>query len=549
LKAIFECWLALTALSLASGPAVDARNDSVPVVTTDSGSLSGSHFGPSAKEVMFLGIPYAAPPTGDRRWKPPSPVEPWKSVRKADSFGPACPQAANFVRDQVNEAKELSQALPYYKDFRTGEDCLYLNVWTTNFANKEKVPVMVWIHGGAGFLGNSWTALGPTLARKGVVIVSVGFRIGALGHLAHPALTAESPHQASGNYGTLDQIAALHWVQQNIAAFGGDPGNVTIFGASDGGKKICLLMASPLSSGLFHRAIMESGLCNDVLFPELKKSIRYEGPGGTAEDSGLKLAHDLKIPDGQNALAQLRSKTPDEIVEASQESIQFYINPTVDGWVLPEQPAIAFREGTQARVPVLVGSTDDEMATLYNPPDDPTTIAAYKKWLKEFRFFTFADAIFGLYPAATDAEVPAAFMRLETDDTAAGAYSLAREVTHSGQKAYLYYFTYPSKGKWAGHGAAHAAEIKFLLGDYRNNSWGVWNDEDRRMTETVSGYWIRFAAIGDPNGGGAPRWPTYDLKADLLLEIGRGTKSRPVPHASNYEVMNKSLTARLAELQ
>ena len=288
-----------------------AQVNSAPIVAIDSGRISGSHFGSSAHQVMFLGIPYAAPPIHEQRWRPPVPVEPWKGVRKADAFAPACPQPANSVRAQAAETKELSQKIPYYRDFRTDEDCLYLNVWTTNLAGKQKLPVMVWIHGGGGFSGNSWTALGPSLAPNGVVLVSVGFRIGALGHLAHPLLTEESPHHASGNYGSLDQIAALHWVQRNIAAFGGDSSNVTIFGGSDGAQKVCLMMASPLARGLFHHAILESGVCSNIVIPELKKSIRYEGnnKGGTAEDTGIRLAHALKIPDGANMLAGLRSKT------------------------------------------------------------------------------------------------------------------------------------------------------------------------------------------------------------------------------------------------
>jgi para-nitrobenzyl esterase len=546
----FRRWLALVTLCVISCASTKTPTDVTPLVTIDSGIISGAHFGPATDEVMFLGIPYAAPPTGDRRWKSPAPVAAWTGVRKADAFAPACPQPASFVTGQANEAKELSQRLPYYGEFRTDEDCLYLNVWTTNLAAKKKLPVMVWIHGGGGFSGNSWTALGPSLAPKGVVVVSVGFRIGALGHLAHPALTEESEHHASGNYGTLDQIAALHWVQRNIAAFGGDPENVTIFGGSDGAQKVCNLMVSPLSRGLFHRAILESGVCSDKLVPELKKSIRYEGneKGGTAEDTGITLARNLRISVGPNTLIELRSKTAEEIVQASPD-LDLFSTPTVDGWVLPAQPAAAFREGRQASVPVLVGSTNDEMASLYNPPDDPTTVASYRAWLNGTRFSSNADSIFQLYPASTDAEVPTAFMTLETDDFAAGAYFLARQTAHIGQKAYLYYFTYPSKGKMAGRGATHCAEVKFLLGDFRRSSWGEWNDEDRKLTETVIGYWTRFAATGNPNGPTVPEWPSYDERTDLRLAFGHEVRSRAVPNLEKYKLIERSLGARLAELK
>ena len=536
---------------LGVGSSAGTPVDSVPVAAIDSGSISGAHFGSSPQEVMFLGIPYAAPPTGDRRWKPPTPVDAWKGVRKADAFAPACPQAADAVKEAAEQTKEFSETLPYYKDFRTDEDCLYLNVWTTHLAGKQKVPVMVWIHGGAGVAGNSRTPpLGPKLARKGVVLVSVGFRIGVLGHLAHPALTAESPRHASGNYGTLDQIEALRWVQRNIASFGGDPGNVTIFGQSDGGNKVCVLMASPLARGLFHRAILESGQCTDIVSPELKKSLHYEGnfDGGTAEEAGLQLARDLKVADGPNVLAELRHKTADEILQASH-GLDMYTNPTVDGWVLPEQPAFTFGAGRQARVPVIVGSTDDEMGTLYNPQTDPSTLASYKEALKLPRYAARAEELFRLYPAANDSEAKAAFMQLGTDDAGHGAYFLARDTARSGQNTYLFYFTYAGTGKMAGHGAVHGAELKFISGFFRQSFWGVPSEEALRLVETVSGYWTRFAATGDPNGPGLPKWPVYDAKSDLCLEIGRVVKTVAVPHRDKYKVLDEVLRTRLAELQ
>src|SRR5258708_1515933 len=349
LSSVIRQWLVLSTLYVISWASALAQTNAVPLVTIDSGNISGTHFGSSAQQVAFLGIPYAAPPIGERGWKPPALVENWNGLRKADAFAPACPQPADSMRGQAAESKELSQSLPYYKEFRTDENCLYLNVWTTNLAGKQKLPVMVWIHGGGGFSGNSWIALGPALAPRGVVVVSLGFRLGALGHLAHPLLTAESPHHVSGNYGTLDQVAALQWIQHNIAAFGGDPGNVTIFGGSDGAHKVCLLMASPLARELFHHAILESGGCSNIFIPELKRSIRYEGneKGGTSEDTGLTLARNLKVTAGPNTLEELRTKTAEEIVQASSD-LDFFSTPTVDGWVLPEQPAITFREGRRS---------------------------------------------------------------------------------------------------------------------------------------------------------------------------------------------------------
>ncbi len=545
-------WQALTVslFSLILCKPASAQIDSDPLVTIDSGRLAGTHFGPSAKDVMFLGIPYAAPPIDNRRWKPPEPVQAWKGVFRAYTFAPACPQPPDAVRENAEEIHDFSETLPYYKNFRTDEDCLYLNVWTTNLEAKYKAPVMVWIHGGGGISGTSWIPpFGPRLARKGVVLVSVEFRIGALGQLAHPALTAESPRHASGNYGTLDQIEALHWVQRNIASFGGDPGIVTIFGQSDGGQKVCVLMASPLARGLFQRAVLESGTCTDIVSPELKRSIRYEGnfDGGTAEDAGLQLARDLKIADGPNALTELRHKSAAEIIRASR-GLDLYANSTVDGWVLPQQPAFTFAAGRQARVPVMVGSTDDEMATLYQPQTDPSTLVSYKEALKLPRYVARADELFRQYPAGSDSEVTAAFMALGTDDMGHGAYFLARDTARAGQSTYLYYFTYPGTGTMAGHGAVHSAEIKFITGIFRKK-WGVPSDEALKLSEIMGDYWTRFAATGDPNDRGLPKWPSYDAKSDLCLQIGRSVGAVPVPRADRYRVFEEALEPRLVELQ
>jgi para-nitrobenzyl esterase len=262
---------------------------------------------------MFLGIPYATPPIGKRRWKPPAPVEKWQGTRKANSYGAACPQK----EDPETEArqKEMAQSFEPYYTYRTNEDCPYLNVWTTNLPRDrppaQKYPVMFWIHGGGNVNGAAhFTPMGPTLARKGVVLVSTNYRLGALGFMAHPALTAESPHHGSGNYGILDQVAALEWVQRNIAKFGGDPANVTIFGESAGGANVCYLMSSPLARGLFQRGILENNACGDYIDPELKIPSHYEGGAGTAEEIGARLARDLNIRDGPDSLG--RRRTPND---------------------------------------------------------------------------------------------------------------------------------------------------------------------------------------------------------------------------------------------
>src|SRR5262245_5862418 len=260
-------WLFLLGFCLVCFTAPLSQTDATPRVIIDAGTLEGARFGGAPNEVMFLGIPYAAPPTGERRWKPPQPVAKWSGIRKARAFGPGCPQSSENVNFFVGLAKEIVETEPYYT-FRTDEDCLSLNVWSTNFGGARKLPVMVWLHFGGNTAGNgAFPPFGQSLSRKGVIYVSINYRLGALGFLAHPALTAESPQRSSGNYAILDQIAALQWVQRNIGKFGGDRGNVTIFGESAGGVMVCYLMASPLARGLFHRAIMESCTCRDYLSP------------------------------------------------------------------------------------------------------------------------------------------------------------------------------------------------------------------------------------------------------------------------------------------
>jgi len=385
--------------------------------------------------------------------------------------------------------------------------------------------------------------------------VAPDFRIGLLGYLAHPALTQESPHHASGNYGVLDEIAALQWIQRNIEQFGGDPTNVTIFGHSAGASEVCNLMVSPLARGLFHRAILQSEECRDTFVPELTRRVDWDyspgGHGGTAHENGLRLTQDLKITDGRDVLAQLRSRPWQEIVAAGEKDKNLVSGyATVDGWVLPEQSPIAFLKGHQARVPVMLGSAEDESVLMYNPPVDPSTIAGYKEALKTERFFSHAEDLFQAYPASTDADVKRAYLDLLTDDTAQGAYHFARAMTEAGQNSYLYYFTYPPKGKYAGYRAYHGLELRFIAGVFRKSRWGGEPDaEDMKLVEIMSSYWTQFARMGDPNQKGLPAWPAYDPKYDVCLEIGREVKVRPIPHLDRFVLFERSLQARITEYQ
>ena len=556
MKSLAAIRIALLVFCAASFAAAQTQTNSRPLVTIDSGTLEGAHFGAAANEVMFLGIPYATPPTGERRWAPPQPVEKWQGTRKANAYGAACPQ----VDDPWTEAlaKEIVQAFEPYFSYRTDEDCLYLNVFTTNLPGDrpaaKNLPVMFWIHGGGNVSGASQVdAMGAALARKGVVLVSTNFRLGALGFLAHPALTAESPHHASGNYGLLDQIASLEWVRRNIESFGGDSSNVTIFGGSNGAVNVCYLMASPLARGLFHRAILESNTCSDFISPSLKTPSNYWEGSGTSEDIGLELMHDLGIPDGPDALTKLRAKSVKEILDASNRdpAVHWGLG-TVDGWVLTEQPATALVQGRLTKVPVIVGSNSDEATvTVEDDLRAAPTLASYKAYLKsEFENDTDADELFRMYPAATDADARSAFIRFDTDyNFGFAVHRLALNAARGGQKAWFYYFTYPGRSKYyAGLGACHEIELTFLTGWFRPSQWGEPNDEDKNLADVMTGYWTQFAKTGDPNGTGLPPWPVYDPKTDMVQEIGHEVKQRPTPHTDRFAVFERNLNRGLASI-
>jgi para-nitrobenzyl esterase len=529
--------------------AVHGQAPKSPRVNIDSGTLAGALVPSTDKTVMFLGIPYAEAPTGDRRWRPPQLVSKWQGVRKADAFAPACPQSSAAVARYTTAAHEYATAFSFYNDLHFDEDCLYLNVLTTNLTGTSKLPVMFWIHGGGNVEGSgALPPFAPSLAGKGVVLVSIDYRLGVLGLLAHPSLTAESPHHASGNYAILDQIAALQWIQRNIAVFGGDPNNVTIFGSSAGGVYTCFLMVSPLAQGLFRRVIAESGGCRDYLSPELHRATRFEQGSGNAEQIGIRFAHALGVADGPNVLQKLRSKTPEEIQEAVERdpSVNFNSDVTIDGWVFTEQPAVTFSEGRQAHVPVLVGSNADEYTVLFDEGHDPKSLDQYHAWLKS-EFWDDPDKIFAAYPATRDEDVRSVFLSIATDYNFGNpAHLVAQDTARAGQKAFLYYFSYPAKGPNAQFGAHHGNEIKFLTGMFRKSMGGSPDAEDLKFTEIVSGYWVQFAKAGDPNRSGLPLWPAYDPRTDLCLDLGHEIRVRPIPHGDRYVLFEQSLRARLA---
>jgi para-nitrobenzyl esterase len=415
------------------------------------------------------------------RWREPQPVRPWHGVLKADRFSPSAMQGAPGAPDPESPwAPEFNSSPP------VSEDCLYLNVWSGAKHAGEKRPVIVWIHGGA-FVGGSGAVPiydGEAMARNGVVFVTINYRVGIFGFFAHPALTAESPHASSGNYGILDQLAALRWVHENVAAFGGDPENVTIAGQSAGACSVHTLVASPLSAGLFRRAIAESGF--------------FSAPDqlATLHDAELDGAAVMGRRHAQT-LAEMRALSAEELVKDYPMHL-----PVVDGYLLPAQIREIFRRRREQPVDVLLG---------YNANDAFTEIvpaSAYREQSAR-RYDERTDAFLALYPATNDSVAAASQRNLARDRTfAVQAYEWAKWQMQSGRhKAWLYYFERVPPGK-PDFGAYHSYEIPYALGNLAR--WRrPFSPLDYRLSEQMSRYWVNFSRTGDPNGGALPKWPVF----------------------------------------
>ncbi|MCW8985096.1 MAG: carboxylesterase family protein, partial [Thermoanaerobaculales bacterium] len=495
--------VALTFISLGCGqPAPD-----LSIVTIDSGTISGTM---DAGVRVFRGIPYAAPPVGDWRWKPPQPVEPWEGVRECTDFGCSCvhvpyPPDSMWTGPEWGDPAEQS------------EDCLHLNVWTTASSPQEKLPVMVWIHGGSlkHESGSVGAYGGANLARKGVVAVTINYRLGAFGYLAHPELTRESEHQSSGNYGVLDQIAALEWVQRNIAAFGGDPDRVTIFGESAGSWSVNFLVASPLARGLFHRAIGQSGAGFGpmVHLGEERSGLQ------SAEQTGVAFAELLGSADGPASLEAMRAAPATEILAKFDEVPGAYVGPVVGGWVFPDEIHTIFEQGRQNRVPVIVGSNADE-GSMYAGPDAPATVEDFRLVAKK-RYGDFADELLDAYPVTDDSDVRDTFVASVGDAIFTWEMRMWARMTGTvDADAWLYHFTrVPPIAQSDIYGSHHGAEIVYVIGNFHLASFTP-EPEDERLAETMSGYWVNFAATGDPNGEGLPEWPAYNLEEEPYMEFG-----------------------------
>jgi len=467
--------------------------------------LSGPIIGSTENDVcIFLGIPYAAPPLGNLRWKPPQEVAPWTDVRSSTIYGSSCPQPGQRDNDTFSE------------------DCLYLNVWTPAEKAEARLPVMVWIHGGAFNFGSGSQPEydGKNLALKGVVVVTLNYRLGPLGFLAHPLLTDESEHGTSGNYGLLDQIAALQWVQKNIAAFGGDRDRVTIFGQSAGSRSVSLLMISPLSAGLFHRAIAESGgpiIGSEYLNPN------FNGNMANLSKMSQQLISKLGCDQAGDILAAMRNKSAQEIIEAANcktdlfDDDALFFAPVLDNNVLPENPLTTFLKGQQHDVPLIAGSTRNE-GTLYLMNEKALSPEKYISFLKS-RFGARYTLALEMFPAQKPADIASAIDTILTvAANAQPAQLMAQSMEQKKSRGYLYQFTrLPNTALAHQLGVHHGAELAYVFGNLLPAE--SYNDTDRKLAEAMMAYWVNFAKTGDPNQQGLLEWPPYIGTTDINMEF------------------------------
>jgi para-nitrobenzyl esterase len=538
--------LCLTAVLLAPAAVARAKQaaptPSATRVTTANGLVEGITDKSGIHE--FRGIPYAAPPIRDLRWKPPQPVADWEGVRRADRFAAQCMQRRVFG-DMM------------FRNSGTSEDCLYLNVWTPSTSPDEKLPVLVYYYGG-GFVagdGSEPRYDGESMAQKGIVVVTMSYRLGVFGFFAHPELTAESAHHASGNYTFMDQTQALRWVHDNIAAFGGDPARVTIAGESAGSLSVSAQMATPLARGLFAGAIGESG----SLLGTLPPVSLTEG-----EEAGTKFATSI----GAGSLEDLRALSAMELLEAAARPGTPRFSATIDGYFFPKAPAEIYADGEQAHVPLLVGWNSEEMNYRMLLRRDEPTPENYAKAVRDL-YHGQADEVLGLYPASTADEVIESATDLASDRFIGFStwrwFDLQRQTGEAPVYRYLYAHPRPPMRPEMGNavpglaggvvrggdeanrpppprGAVHSAEIEYAMGNLATNPVYAWTDDDYQVSRTMEEYFANFVKSGDPNGPGLPNWPAapgVKDEASMVMRIDVTSKAEPARHRDRYLLLER----------
>lgn len=495
-------------------------------VRTESGMVEGTTTATPGVRV-FRGIPFAAPPIGKRRWKAPQPVKHWSGVRKATEFGPRCMQARIYP-DMIFRDRS---------DKPMSEDCLYLNVWTPAKPAQERLAVMVWFYGGGFQAGSSSEPRydGENFARKGIIVVSVNYRLGVFGFFSYPELSKESGVHASGNYGLMDQIAGLRWVKKNIAAFGGDPEKVTIAGESAGSLSVSALMASPLARGLFQGAMGESGAFFGRPPAGMAMPTRSE-----TEQTGEKFAQSL----GAKDLAELHAKSAEELLSAAQkdESARFW--PSVDGYVLPEDVATIFAEGKQSHVPLLAGWNAEEASWAVVYAKEKPTAQTFPEQIRT-RFKDRAAEVLKLYPAGTEEEARESAIDLASDLFIVYItwewLEMQNKTGHAAVYGYVFERTPPVSPDMKVNeispkelGARHACEIEYVFGALKSQP-NPWEPVDFQISEAMASYWANFTKTGDPNGPGLAKWPVYDGGDRPMMRFGEKIQAAAQVHRERYE--------------
>lgn len=476
------------------------------VVNTENGRIQGTT-SPAGDIRIFKGVPFAAPPVGNLRWKAPQPVTSWANVRPCQQFGPS-PMQTKPAPFMYWSAEFLIPAEPI------SEDCLYLNVWTGAKSAAEKRPVIVFIPGGGFRSGGGACPIydGEAMAKKGVVFVTINYRLGVFGFLAHPELSQESGHTSSGNYALLDMVAALRWVQKNIAALGGDPANVTVAGQSAGAFAVNFLTVSPLAKGLFQKAIAESGgsFVTSSSRPKLTLS--------EAEQQGVSFAQSLQT----NSVSELRAKSADDILKATGG----LSSPIVDGYVVPASVMDSYTHGQQSDVPLIVGWNQDDKIM-----GQPAKADAYREAVKK-RFGDRADLFLKAYPAQTDDEAAQAQGNSNRDESfGIQDYTWAKMQTKTGKSpVYVYNFNrnLPAASPQTQFGAFHSGEIVYAYNNLKTLH-RPWEPIDQHIADVMSSYWINFAKTGNPNGPQLPNWPAYTPTAEAVIIFDKTIQSRPLP--------------------